>query len=76
MKPIFLGLCLLSAGTVALALAQPQTPNALADTGGVALSAQPQTVSLAQLAKARATGIAESARAARWCQTSDGRCVG
>ena len=47
MKPIFLGLCLLAATSGALA--QPQTPASLIDTDGVALSAQPQTVSLAQL---------------------------
>ena len=49
MKPIFLGLCLLAATSGALA--QPQTPNALSDTGGVALSTQSQTVSLKQLAQ-------------------------
>ena len=48
MKPIFLGLCLFAATSGALA--QPQTPASLADTGGVALSAQPQTIALAQLA--------------------------
>ena len=47
MKPIFLGLCLLAA--TSSAFAQPQTPATLANTGGVALSAQPQTVSLKQL---------------------------
>ena len=47
MKPIFLGLCLLAATSGAFA--QPQTPATLANTGGVALSAQPQTVSLKQL---------------------------
>ncbi len=49
MKPIFLGLCLLTATSGAVA--QPQTPASLANIGGAALAAQPQTIALAQLAQ-------------------------
>ena len=49
MKPLSLGLCLLSASTCAVA--QPQTPDPFAALVGAPVASQNQTVSLAQLAK-------------------------